>query len=111
MLAIGLGAGLGLGLKRGIKGHAGVNPFAVGGAINPAYYSTRGAFNGSALAYAALPLVERGSDDSQLLFYQHYTGQIRYVQFDHGTGDLSGGSQSEIIAIDARNATPIASVN
>lgn len=43
------------------------------------------------------------------MYYQHYTGTIRYVQLST-SGKFEGGSQSEVVASDAKNSTPISVV-
>lgn len=78
----------------------------IGGAINAAYYSTTGAFNGSGIAIASASFISQGQIS---LFFQHYTGSIRYMQLLN-SGDWMGGTTSEIVADDARNGTPIAAV-
>ncbi|RDI84624.1 hypothetical protein Vi05172_g5484 [Venturia inaequalis] len=98
LLLAALGAGLGAGL--GLKKHApayvftGNLPYSIGGTIDPAYHSTKGAFNGSLYT----------------VYYQHHTGTIRYVQLST-SGKFEGGSLSEIVASDAKNSTAISVVN
>lgn len=112
LLGVGLGAGLGIGLTSGDKNHAATSSadprFALGGAINPAYYSTSGAFNGSGIGFAgaAMKSTEKGEYS---IYYQHHSGQIRYVQLDSNNKFL-GGTSSEIVASDARNATRLSVV-
>lgn len=58
-LAVGLGAGLGVGLHKKSSSsssattHALASDYTIGGALNPAYYTTSGAFNGSGIALAS----------------------------------------------------------
>lgn len=85
---------------------SGNTDFLIGGAINPAYYSTTGAFNGSGIAIASASFLSEGQIT---LFFQHHTGTIRYMQLLNN-GDWIGGTSSEIVAGDARNGTPIAAV-
>lgn len=49
---------------------------AVGGYINPAYYSKSGAWNGSGIAIAG---ANTATDQSIYAFYQDYTGAIQYT--------------------------------
>ncbi|KAE9991194.1 hypothetical protein EG327_000315 [Venturia inaequalis] len=115
LLLAALGAGLGAGL--GLKKHApayvftGNLPYSIGGTIDPAYYSTKGAFNGSGIAFAGSAL--RSTEKGRCLYtvyYQHHTGTIRYVQLST-SGKFEGGSLSEIVASDAKNSTAISVVN
>jgi hypothetical protein len=80
------------------------NPaFAIGGALNPEYYSKKGAFNGSGIALAS---VNFGVDASIYVYYQHYTGEIRaLILEDAGTWTDAG-----IVSTNARNGTPISVV-
>jgi hypothetical protein len=43
-----------------------------------------------------------------VLYYQHYTGTIRYKQLREN--DWVGGTLSEVVAFDAKNGTPISAV-
>lgn len=43
------------------------------------------------------------------MYFQHYTGQIRSAQLD-SDGNWKGGDATEIVAVDAKNGTPIAAV-
>ena len=43
------------------------------------------------------------------MYFQHHTGQIRSAQLDTN-GNWKGGDETEIVAVDAKNATPIAAV-
>jgi hypothetical protein len=78
-----------------------------GGELDPKYFSTEGAFNGSGIALASQSF---GGDEqvTMVLYYQHYTGTIRFKQLRDG--DWIGGTQSEIVAYDAKNWTPISAV-
>jgi len=78
------------------------NPdLCVGGALGEQYYSEKGAFNGSGLALAS------SQGNIITLYFQHHTGDIRYIHYTDSKIWV-GGSQSERIATDANNATPIA---
>ncbi|KAF4556007.1 Hypothetical protein D9617_2g059740 [Elsinoe fawcettii] len=129
ILGAALGAGLGLGLKKKdgnaempplspvpttpttpVKpGDSGSSDYLIGGALNPAYYSTRGAFNGSGIALANQRFTSSTSPwGVTVLYYQHHTGQIRNMILQ------VNGSWTEVqtvVADDARNSTPISVVS
>jgi len=44
------------------------------------------------------------------MYFQHWTGTIRYMHQDASTGNWLGGTTSEIVASDAKNSTPLAAV-
>lgn len=121
VLAVGLGAGLGAGL--GTKHHSSkssatpsasstsaapsatstsTSDYAIGGALNPAYYTNKGAFNGSGIALASQSF---GVNDygALVMYFQHAEGQIRWQRLDTASGDWVGGTSSEIVAYDAKN--------
>ncbi|KAJ9630684.1 hypothetical protein H2203_001207 [Taxawa tesnikishii (nom. ined.)] len=129
VLAVGLGAGLGAGL--GTKHHSSkssatpsasstsaapsatstsTSDYAIGGALNPAYYTNKGAFNGSGIALASQSF---GVNDygALVMYFQHAEGQIRWQRLDTASGDWVGGTSSEIVAYDAKNGTPISAVS
>ena len=82
--------------------------YSIGGGIDPAYYTTSGAFNGSGIALAAQSFATKLSD-SVVMYFQHHTGDIRSMQLSND-GIWSGGSISDVIAVDARNNTPLSAV-
>lgn len=86
---------------------AGDPNYSIGGAINPAYYSRKGAFNGSGIALASQSF-EGSEHGSMVMYFQHHTGTIRWQQLVGGS--WLGGSQSEVVAYDAKNATPLSAV-
>lgn len=43
------------------------------------------------------------------MYFQHHTGQIRSAQLA-SDGSWKGGDATEIVAVDAKNGTPIAAV-
>jgi hypothetical protein len=43
------------------------------------------------------------------MYFQQHSGQIRQAQLDD-KGDWQGGDASNIVAVDAKNGTPIAAV-
>ncbi|TID12800.1 hypothetical protein E6O75_ATG09965 [Venturia nashicola] len=85
------------------------NPdYSIGGAIDPAYYSKKGAFNGSGIAFAGAALKSK-EQGQYTVYYQHYAGDIRYIQLGLD-GTFIGGSRAETVAYDAKNSTPISVV-
>lgn len=121
LLAIGLGVGLDLGLKlKRTSSSSTPTPSspqasaqAIGGSsANPTYYSTEGAFNGTGLALAQQSNPGLPENEGVIvLYFQHHTGQIRYMQLNSTTGEWSGGYTSTIVATDAKNSTPIYAVS
>lgn len=121
VIIVGLGAGLGAGL--GTKHSSSNNSttttpatsapassdYSIGGALNQSYYSTSGAFNGSGIALASQSFTGGGYGELTM-YYQHHSGQIRYqtLQTD---GSWIGGTYSEIVAVDAKNSTPLSAVS
>lgn len=67
-----------------------------------------GAFNGSGIALASQSF-DANDQGSLVMYFQHWTGQIRWQQLS-STGDWIGGSSSQIVATDAKNGTPISAV-
>ncbi|KAL1594108.1 hypothetical protein SLS59_008942 [Nothophoma quercina] len=115
-LAVGLGAGLGIGLsKKNASKEVKVDPFCrdhpklcIGGSLNAEYISKKGAFNGSGIALAG----ESWNPDTGTLFtvyFQHHTGDIRFMRYTSGQKWI-GGSITETVASNAKNATPISAV-
>lgn len=76
--------------------------------MNPAYYSTEGAFNGSGIALASQSF-DSSSHGAINLYFQHHSGTIRWQQLGYD-GRWRGGSLSEIVASDAKNSTPLSAV-
>ena len=74
----------------------------------PSSLSTVGAFNGSGIALASQSF-DSGGFGSIVMYFQHHTGQIRSAQLDTN-GDWKGGDATEVVAVDAKNGTPIAAV-
>ncbi|KAI9808912.1 MAG: hypothetical protein M1827_007137 [Pycnora praestabilis] len=110
-IAIALGIGLGVGLNKKSSRPASsssARPINNSADINPAFYSTIGAFNGTGIALASESF-SSGGYGSIDIYFQHHTGQIRSAQL-LSDGTWQGGSLSEIVATDAKNATPIAAV-
>jgi hypothetical protein len=86
----------------------------IGGSIDPAYYSTSGAWNGSGIAYVWQNFTQHWDDIlasneySHVVYFQDVAGDLRWMR---QTADYSWKEGSEdlvIVAEDARNSTPIA---
>jgi hypothetical protein len=121
VLILALAIGLGVGLSRKSSGSSasatssapgssftGDPDLYIGGAIKPEYYSTKGAFNGTGIALAGESWL--GTDHSIVnVYFQHWSGQIRFMQLNT-EGSWVGGTESEIVASDAKNSTPISTV-
>lgn len=87
--------------------------YSIGGAINPAYFSTTGAFNGSGIAIAQQSFTNdltAGQQGTIVMYFQHWTGEIRYKQLTP-SGQWQGGDTSTIVASDAKNNTPLSAVS
>jgi len=87
--------------------------YLIGGAIDPTYYSTSGAFNGSGIALASQSFardLQAGTQGSLVMYFQHHSGDIRWQQLS-STGSWLGGSVSEVVAVDAKNNTPLSAVS
>ncbi|KAI6859960.1 hypothetical protein KC338_g7156 [Hortaea werneckii] len=129
VLGVGVGVGLGSRHERSGPTSASVLPvptstqpapsptatedveYLIGGALHPSYYSTTGAFNGSGIALASQSFatdLQTGTQGSIVMYFQHHSGEIRWQQLS-STGWI-GGSASEVVAIDAKNSTPLSAV-
>ncbi|KAK4946672.1 hypothetical protein LTR66_014256, partial [Elasticomyces elasticus] len=123
IVALGVGLGVGLGMKHSSSSSAsstasataaaptsvptGDPDYYVGGALNPAYYSKKGAFNGSGIALASQSFDTTGYG-SIVMYFQHHSGHIRWQRLINQ--GWVGGGETEVVATDARNATPISAV-
>lgn len=118
LLAIGLGVGLGIGLQKN-KSKAPVNTvlpycaenpeFCVGGTLGSLYYTSNGTFNGTGIALAT-EFWNHQERKIMTVYFQHWTGAIRSIQLTP-QGQWIGGTKSEVIVTDAKNATPISTVS
>jgi hypothetical protein len=99
-VAVALGATLG---RRHSPSPTVNSNYTIGGALDPEYFSTTGAFNGSGIALAS---VNFGVDASLFIFFQHYSGEIRSMILE------ADGSwvNTVIVSTNARNGTPISAV-
>jgi hypothetical protein len=109
-LAVGLGVGLGVKHKdrKASSALARSSDYYIGGALDPAYYSEEGAFNGSGLALASQSFGS-GEYGELVLYFQHHSGSIRWQRLTPDDGWL-GGTASEVVATDAKNSTPLSAV-
>ncbi|KAJ4309426.1 hypothetical protein N0V94_008933 [Neodidymelliopsis sp. IMI 364377] len=118
-LAVGLGVGLSMGKKKSPISNSKevvIDPFCrehpklcIGGSLNADYISKKGAYNGSGIALAG----ESWNPSTGTLFtvyYQHYSGDIRFMKYTKGQ-KWAGGGVTETVATDAKNATPISAVS
>ena len=72
------------------------------------FLSTVGAFNGSGIALASESF-SSGGHGAIDMYFQHHSGQIRSAQLG-SDGDWQGGDITDIVAVNAKNGTPIAAV-
>ena len=72
------------------------------------FLSTVGAFNGSGIALASESFAS-GGHGSIVMYFQHHSGQLRSAQLA-SDGTWQGGDVTNIVAADAKNATPISAV-
>lgn len=72
------------------------------------FLSTVGAFNGSGIALASESFAS-GGHGAIVMYFQHHSGELRQAQLG-SDGTWQGGDVTNIVAIDAKNGTPIAAV-
>lgn len=84
-----------------------------------AFLSTSGAFNGSGISalatkFSNISAAAMNDNEDQagnlLVFFQHYNGEIRWIQRSEMEA-WEGGSSNEIVASDAKNGTPITAMS
>lgn len=116
VIALALGLGLGLGLKDNSSDDDPGYPLCrsspelcIGGALSSNYISGRGAFNGTGIALAGESW-NTGQRRIFTLYFQHHTGDIRFMQY---TTDRKwiGGTRAETVASDVKDASPISAVS
>lgn len=84
----------------------------IGGSLDASYYTGKGAWNRTGLAFnwqrfsTAMPGQPKGRLDL-VMYYQHYSGAIRWMYRTNTSSWLRGPEGWEEVAVDARNATPI----
>jgi len=115
LIVLGLGLGLGLGLRKKESHKDVVHPFCrdnpescIGGSLNAEYLSKKGVFNGTGIALAGESW-NKGQRRIFTLYFQHHTGDIRFMQY---TTDRQwiGGTKAQTVASDAKDASPISAV-
>lgn len=90
--------------------------FSIGGGLDESYYSTKGAWNGSGIAHSwqTFSSDEEGPIQGQeyvVVYYQHHSGAVRWMRRFNDSIWLRGSDDSEDVAVDAKDATPISSVS
>lgn len=86
------------------------NPsFCIGGALGSSYFTSNGTFNGSGIALAT-EFWNHQERKIMTVYFQHWTGEIRSIQLTP-KGEWIGGTASEVVVSDAKNATPISAVS
>jgi hypothetical protein len=82
--------------------------YCIGGSLNANYLSKKGVFNGTGIALAGESW-NVGQRRIFTLYFQHHTGDIRFMQYNTDR-KWTGGSKSETVATGAKNASPISAV-
>lgn len=86
------------------------NPkLCIGGSLDAAYISKKGAFNGSGIALAG-EIWNPTTGTLFTVYFQHHTGDIRFMKYTSGQKWIGGGI-TETVATNAKNATPISAVS
>jgi hypothetical protein len=86
----------------------------IGGSIDPSYYSTSGAWNGSGIAYVWQNFTQHWDDIlasneySHVVYFQDYEGDLRWMRQTTDYSWKEGSEDLAVVATDARNSTPIA---
>ena len=90
----------------------------IGGSINPSYFSRSGVWNGSGSALALQNFYEDFDDAiadqvyDKVVYFQHHTGEIRWMrQTANKTQAWQPGPPNSEVASDAKNSTPLSTVN
>lgn len=52
-------------------------------------------------------LLDANDSPNPLVVYQHFSGQIRWIQYHLEQNSTYGGTSDQVIANDAKNRTPI----
>jgi hypothetical protein len=128
LFVLGLAIGLGVGLSLKGSGEVSSEPInnasssppmqealSIGGGLNESYYSSKGAWNGSGLAYTwqtfSSDLEGQPKDEARaVMYYQHHSGALRWMRRLDSARWLRGPEQVEDVAVDAKNATPISAM-
>lgn len=122
-LAIGLGVGLSKNKDSGTTSSADAPPptvttpaedtLSIGGSLDDSYYARKGAWNGTGLSiteqlYASGLALSPDRKPWYIMYYQHYSGAIRWMYRASPLNWRRGLEQYEMVTLDAKNATPIA---
>lgn len=83
--------------------------YCIGGPLSSNYYTTNGTFNGTGIALAT-EFWNHQERKIMTVYFQHWTGEIRSIQLTP-KGEWIGGTKTEVIVTDAKNATPISAVS
>ena len=85
----------------------------IGGSIDPSYYSTSGAWNGSGIAYVWQNFTQHWDDIlasneySHVVYFQDSEGDLRWMRQTADYSWKEGSEDLAAVATDARNSTPI----
>lgn len=116
VIGLALGLGLGLGLQKDDSKEDPANPicrknpdWCIGGSLSADYVSKKGVFNGTGLALAGESW-NKGQRKLFTLYFQHHTGDIRFMQYSTDQTWL-GGTKAQTVASDAKDASPISAVS
>jgi hypothetical protein len=88
----------------------------IGGSLDRSYFSQEGVWNGSGIACNWQSFASNYGDapedgESPVVYYQHRGGAIRWMRYTTKGEWARGSSDSEIVASDAKNSTPISAVS
>lgn len=87
----------------------------IGGALSDRFFSNEGVWNGTGIATNwqrfASNFEDATAGDNQVVYYQHFSGAIRWMRKTNSGEWVRGPSDSETVAEDAKNSTPIAAVH
>lgn len=87
----------------------------IGGALSDSFLSSEGAWNGSGIATNwqrfASNFEDATAGDNLVMYYQHHSGVIRWMRKTKSGDWVRGPSDSENVADDAKNSTPIIAVH
>jgi hypothetical protein len=85
----------------------------IGGSIDPSYYTTSGAWNGSGIAYVWQNFTQHWDDIlasneySHVVYFQDFAGDLRWMRQTADYSWKEGPDDLVVVATDARNSTPI----
>lgn len=89
--------------------------FKIGGGLSESFLSSEGTWNGSGIATNwqrfASNFEDATAGDNLVMYYQHHSGVIRWMRKTDSGDWVRGPSDSEVVADDAKNSTPITAVH